>query len=146
MVAPVVRLGWRGVSGVGRRLGVNRAVGQAVDRGVDRALESDAAERAADSVLDSPAAKSVWIKVLESQQAQQLVERVAEAPEVRTAITSQGVGLLEDVRRSARQFAPQAGRRVRPLARGACCAAAQARDAPASRPAPPPGCWRSSST
>ncbi|MDP9189796.1 MAG: RDD family protein, partial [Actinomycetota bacterium] len=31
--------------------------------------------------------------------------RVAEAPEVRSAITSQGVGLLEDVRRSAREFA-----------------------------------------
>ena len=43
--------------------------------------------------------------MLESEEAQQLVERVAEAPEVRSAITSQGVGLLEDVRRSAREFA-----------------------------------------
>jgi uncharacterized RDD family membrane protein YckC len=43
--------------------------------------------------------------VLESEQAQKLVERVAEAPEVRSAITSQGLGLLEDVRQTARRAA-----------------------------------------
>ena len=43
--------------------------------------------------------------MLESEQAQKLVERVAEAPEVRSAITSQGLGLLEDVRRTARRAA-----------------------------------------
>lgn len=98
VLAPAARLGWRGARGIGRRLGVNRAL----DRGIDRALESDAAERATDRVLGSDAAQRVWTKVLASEEAQQLVERVAEAPEVRSAITSQGVGLLEDVRRSAR--------------------------------------------
>ncbi|MBA2545749.1 MAG: RDD family protein [Solirubrobacterales bacterium] len=101
VVSPVARLGWRGARGASRRLGVDRAVGRAMDR----ALESDAAEKAADKVLGSPAADRVWTKVLESEEAQKLVERVAEAPEVRSAITSQGVGLLEDVRRSAREFA-----------------------------------------
>ena len=108
VVAPVVRLGWRGASGVGRRLGINRTVGQAVDRGVDRALESDAAERAADRVLGSPAAQSVWGKFLESQEIQQMIERVTAAPELRTAIASQGVGLIEDARQSAREL----GRRL----------------------------------
>lgn len=95
---PMVRAGWRGVRGVGRRLGVNRAAGRALDR----ALESDVAERAVDRALESESVQRAWDRVLESEEAQKLVERVAEAPEVRSAITSQGVGLLEDVRRSAR--------------------------------------------
>lgn len=97
MLVPAARLGWRGARGIGRRLGVNRAIGQALD--------SDAVEQATDRVLESEPAQRVWTRVLESQEAQQLVERVAEAPEVRSAITSQGVGLLEDVRRSARELA-----------------------------------------
>jgi uncharacterized RDD family membrane protein YckC len=104
-IAPFARAGWRGARGVSRRLGIDRALGKALDRGVDRALQSDVAERAADRVLGSDAAKRAWGRVLESEEAQQLVERVAEAPEVRSAITSQGVGLLEDVRRSARKGA-----------------------------------------
>ncbi len=56
-------------------------------------------------MLETPAANQVWDKVLESEQAQKLVERVADAPEVRQAITRQGVGLLEDVRRTARRAA-----------------------------------------
>lgn len=77
-------------------------IGGAVDRGVDRAMDSEAAARATQRVLDSETAKRVWGKVLESDEAQRLVERVAEAPEVRAAITAQGVGVLEDLRRGVR--------------------------------------------
>jgi uncharacterized RDD family membrane protein YckC len=104
----VGEVGWRGARGVARRLGLDRVIGGALDRGVDRTLDSEAAARAAQRVLDSETAKRVWGKVLESEQAQQLVERVAEAPEVRAAITAQGVGLLEDLRRAVRR----AGRRL----------------------------------
>jgi uncharacterized RDD family membrane protein YckC len=99
----VGRAGWHGARGVARRLGLDRVIGGAVDRGVDRAIDSEAAARATQRVLDSETAKRVWGKVLESEQAQQLVERVAEAPEVRAAITAQGVGILEDLRRGVRQ-------------------------------------------
>jgi uncharacterized RDD family membrane protein YckC len=99
----VGRAGWRGARGIARRLGLDRAVGGAVDRGVDRALDSEAAARATQRVLDSETAKRVWGKVLESEQAQQLVERVADAPEVRAAIAQQGVGLLQDLRRGVRR-------------------------------------------
>jgi uncharacterized RDD family membrane protein YckC len=101
VATPVVRLGWRTARGVGRRLGVNPAV----ERQVNRALDSDTAARTTQRVLETPAANQVWDKVLESDQAQKLVERVAEAPEVRSAITSQGIGLLEDVRQTARRAA-----------------------------------------
>jgi uncharacterized RDD family membrane protein YckC len=42
----------------------------------------------------------VWKRLLASDQAQQLVERIAEAPEVRAAISAQGMGLIEDVGRT----------------------------------------------
>ena len=98
-LAPVARAGWNGVRGVGRRLGLDRAV----DRGVDRALDSETAARATERFLDNETTKKVWDKVLESDEAQKLVERVAEAPEVRAAITSQGIGLVEDLRRGVRR-------------------------------------------
>jgi uncharacterized RDD family membrane protein YckC len=101
----VGRAGWRGARGIAHRLGLDRVLGGALDRGVDRAIDSDAAARATQRVLDSDTAKRVWGKVLESEQAQQLVERVADAPEVRAAITRQGVGLLEDLRRGVRRAA-----------------------------------------
>src|SRR5947207_12368971 len=97
-VTPVARIGWRGARRVARRLGVDRAV----DRGVDRALDSETAARATQRVLDNETAKRVWAKVLESEEAQLLVERVAEAPEIRAAIASQGIGVLEDLRRGVR--------------------------------------------
>jgi uncharacterized RDD family membrane protein YckC len=100
-VAPVARAGWRGARGVARRLGLDRAVSDAVDRGMD----SETAARATERVLDNETTKRVWEKVLESDEAQRLVERVAEAPEVRAAITRQGVGLLEDLRRVVRRAA-----------------------------------------
>ena len=48
-------------------------------------------------MLESDAADQVWSQVLESEQAQKLVERVAQAPEVRAAITAQGAGLVTDI-------------------------------------------------
>jgi uncharacterized RDD family membrane protein YckC len=84
---------------VARRLGLDRAV----EGGVDRALDSEAAARATEKLLDNDTTKRVWDKVLESDEAQKLVERVAEAPEVRAAIASQGIGLVEDLRRGVRR-------------------------------------------
>jgi len=103
VLGSVGRAGWRGARGVARRLGLDRVIGGAVDRGVDRAIDSETAARATQRVLDSDTAKRVWGKVLESEEAQKLVERVAEAPEVRAAITAQGVGVLEDLRRGVRR-------------------------------------------
>jgi uncharacterized RDD family membrane protein YckC len=80
-------------------------VGRGVDRVVDTALQSETVERNAAKVLDSELVDRLWGRLLSSDEAQQLVERVAEAPEVRSAITSQGVGLLEDMRRSLRRAA-----------------------------------------
>src|SRR5687768_2736938 len=80
-------------------------VERGIDRVVDVALRSDTVERNAVKVLDSELVDRLWRRLLASDEAQQLVERVAEAPEVRSAITSQGVGLLEDVRRSLRRAA-----------------------------------------
>jgi uncharacterized RDD family membrane protein YckC len=103
---------------VAHATGVDRAFDQAVEEAIVRALRSPAVRRAlsratenerfADDldpqevarlvrrVLQSEAAASVWTEVLASTQAQMLVERIAEAPEVRAAITSQGAGLVRD--------------------------------------------------
>lgn len=78
----------------------------AVRRALSRAMESepfvdeldpDEVSRLAKRVLDSDAAASVWAEVLASEPAQMLVERVAEAPEIRSAIASQGAGLIRDI-------------------------------------------------
>ncbi len=98
----VGRAGWRGARGIARGLGLDRVLGGALDRGVDR-VDSETAARATQRVLDSETAKRVWGKVLESEEAQKLVERVADAPEVRAAIAAQGVGVLEDLRRGVRR-------------------------------------------
>jgi uncharacterized RDD family membrane protein YckC len=113
-VAPVARAGWRAASGVAKRLGIDRAV----ERGVDRTLDSETAARATERMLDNETTKRVWDKVLESEEAQKLVERVADAPEVRAAITRQGVGLLEDLRRGVRRAARTADTAVERVARG----------------------------
>ena len=39
----------------------------------------------------------VWRRLLASEEAQRLVERIAEAPELRAAISAQSVGFIEDV-------------------------------------------------
>jgi uncharacterized RDD family membrane protein YckC len=88
----------------------------AVERAIVRVLESDAAqesfertlsspavERAAVRILDSDLVDHVWDRLLASDEAQKLVERIAEAPEVRAAIASQGVGLIADLGRQVRK-------------------------------------------
>jgi uncharacterized RDD family membrane protein YckC len=90
----------------------------AVERAIVRVLESDAAqdalertlaspavERAAVEVLDSELVDRVWERLLASDEAQQLVERIAEAPEIRAAIASQGMGLVRDIGRQIRDIA-----------------------------------------
>ena len=63
------------------------------------ALDSHAVERALVDAVDSRLVDRVWQRILASDEAQQLVERIAQAPEVRAAIASQGVGFLDDIRR-----------------------------------------------
>jgi uncharacterized RDD family membrane protein YckC len=50
--------------------------------------------------MDSELVDEVWRRLLASDEAQQLVERIAEAPEVRAAISAQGMGLVEDIGRT----------------------------------------------
>jgi uncharacterized RDD family membrane protein YckC len=72
-----------------------------------RALASPAVERAALQVLDSELVDRVWDRLLASDEIQRTIERIAEAPEIRSAIASQGVGLLSDL---GRQISRVAGR------------------------------------
>jgi uncharacterized RDD family membrane protein YckC len=73
--------------------------GPAVEEAMRGALESPAVERALVDALDSQMVDRVWQRLLASDEAQKLVERIAQAPEVRAAIASQGVGFLDDIRR-----------------------------------------------
>jgi uncharacterized RDD family membrane protein YckC len=73
--------------------------GPVVEEAMQDALDSAAVERAITSALDSEMVDRVWRRLLASDEAQQLVERIAQAPEVRSAIAAQGVGFLDDIRR-----------------------------------------------
>jgi uncharacterized RDD family membrane protein YckC len=79
--------------------------GPAVEEAMRGALDSPAVERALVDALDSELVDTVWQKLLASDEAQRLVERIAEAPEVRAAIASQGVGFLNDIRRQIGKIA-----------------------------------------
>jgi uncharacterized RDD family membrane protein YckC len=79
--------------------------GPVVEEAVQDALESDAVKRAVLEAMDSELVDEVWRRLLASDQAQQLVERIAEAPEVRAAISAQGMGLIEDVGRTVGRVA-----------------------------------------
>lgn len=74
--------------------------GPVVEEAVEGALESEAVKKALLEAMDSELVDEVWRRLLASEEAQQLVERIAEAPEVRAAISAQGVGLLEDIGRT----------------------------------------------
>lgn len=115
----LLSVGARGTARVAKVTGVDYALNEAVEEALVRALRSPAVVRAIERaveehaanfeqgsdevaavvrrVLESDAADQVWSQVLESEQAQKLVERVAKAPEVRAAITSQGAGLVTDI-------------------------------------------------
>lgn len=115
--------GVRGAQTVGRAAGIDRAVqvaaeeamvaaveseaveralvrvlqGPLVEEAVRGALESETVKRALIEALDSEMFDEVWRRMLASDEAQRLVERIAEAPEIRAAISAQSVGFLEDV-------------------------------------------------
>jgi uncharacterized RDD family membrane protein YckC len=116
-------IGARGAGRVASATGVDRALEDALEEAIVRAMRSPAVERAvirvieqnavqeafqrtltsdeiADAVvgaLDSELADRIWVELLASPKAQMLVERIAEAPEVRAAIAQQGVGLITDI-------------------------------------------------
>ena len=71
----------------------------ALERALQQALTSDEVAEAVVEALDTELADRVWAELLASPKAQMLVERIAEAPEVRAAITQQGVGLITDLGR-----------------------------------------------
>jgi uncharacterized RDD family membrane protein YckC len=115
--------GVRGARDVGKAAGIDRAVesaaeeamvaaveSEAVERAIARvlkgpvveeamnsALESDAVKNALIDALDSELVDEVWRRLLASDETQRLVERIAEAPEIRAAISAQSVGMIEDV-------------------------------------------------
>jgi uncharacterized RDD family membrane protein YckC len=74
--------------------------GPVVEEAVEGALESERVKRALLEAMDSELVDEVWRRLLASEEVQQLVERIAEAPEVRAAISAQGAGLLEDIGRT----------------------------------------------
>src|SRR3954447_6505489 len=71
--------------------------GPVFEEAMNNALESDAVKNALVDALDSEMVDEVWRRLLASDEAQRLVERIAEAPEIRTAISAQSVGLIQDV-------------------------------------------------
>jgi uncharacterized RDD family membrane protein YckC len=71
--------------------------GPIVEEAMNSALESDAVKHALIEALDSELVDEVWRRLLASDEAQRLVERIAEAPEIRAAISAQSVGMIEDV-------------------------------------------------
>jgi uncharacterized RDD family membrane protein YckC len=71
-----------------------------VEEAVEGALESEKVKKALLEAMDSELVDEVWRRLLASDEAQQLVERIAEAPEVRAAISAQGMGLVEDIGRT----------------------------------------------
>src|SRR3954452_5080439 len=73
--------------------------GTAIQRGVEEALPSDAVAEAGVRTLATEVADRVWLEILARPTAQMLVERIAETPEVRAAIVQQGVGLVTDLGR-----------------------------------------------
>jgi uncharacterized RDD family membrane protein YckC len=71
--------------------------GPVVEEAMNSALESDTVKRALIDALDSELVDEVWKQLLASEEVQRLVERIAEAPEIRAAISAQSVGFITDV-------------------------------------------------
>ena len=68
--------------------------GPVVEEAVNGALESETVKRALIEALDSELVDEVWLRLLASEETQRLVERIAEAPEIRAAISAQSVGFI----------------------------------------------------
>ena len=118
-VTRLLSAGAKGAGRVAHATGADRALNQAAEEAIVRALRSPAVlralERAIEShdvteawgsdeiaqlvnrLLASDAAGQAWAQFLESEQAQMLVERIAGAPEIRAAIASQSAGLITDI-------------------------------------------------
>jgi uncharacterized RDD family membrane protein YckC len=79
--------------------------GPAVREAAAGALNSDQVEAAIVAALDSEMIDRVWAELLDSDETQRLIERIAEAPEVRAAITQQGLGLIDDIGRQLAKVA-----------------------------------------
>jgi uncharacterized RDD family membrane protein YckC len=79
--------------------------GPQFEEAMAQALGQPAVERALARALDSEQFDHLWARLLASDEAQRLVERIAEAPEVRAAVTAQGVGLIEDLGSQLRRVA-----------------------------------------
>ena len=76
--------------------------GPTIEAAVREALESDAVKQSVLDTIDSELVDQVWARLLESNETELLIKRIAEAPEVRAAIASQGVGLVDDLGRQIR--------------------------------------------
>lgn len=105
--------------------GIDQALETAVEDAIVRAIESEAVERSMTRILNGPLIENavrdamtsqafedalleigesdlidrIWARILDSDETQRLIERIAEAPEVRAAIASQGLGLVDDLGR-----------------------------------------------
>ena len=99
--------------------------GPVVEEAVNGALESDAVKRALIEALDSELVDEVWRRLLASDEAQQLVERIAEAPEMRAAISAQSVGLIEDIGHTIGDGDPAPRRRPSSGSRGGSSSASR---------------------
>jgi uncharacterized RDD family membrane protein YckC len=141
--ARLLGVGFKGARTVTKATGIDRAVevaaeeaivaaveSQAVERAMARVLEgpvvqeavegalgSDAVKKAVLEAMDSELVDEVWKRLLASDQAQQLVERIAEAPEVRAAISAQGMGLVEDIGRTIGSLARRLDNRFERIVR-----------------------------
>lgn len=137
--------GVRGARSVGKATGVERAVqsaaeeamvaaveseaveralvrvlqGPLVEEAVNGALESETVKRALIEALDSEMVDEVWRRLLASDETQRLVERIAEAPELRAAISAQSVGFIEDVGHTVGNVSRRADDSVERVARRA---------------------------
>lgn len=124
----ILATGTRGVQRVAGATGLDRTLETAAEEAIVRAVESEATERAIARIINGPTIEAavqealqsevvkqsvldtidselvdqVWARLLESNETELLIKRIAEAPEVRSAIASQGVGLVDDLGRQIR--------------------------------------------
>jgi uncharacterized RDD family membrane protein YckC len=92
--------------------------GPVVEEAVHGAIESDAVKRALIEALDSELVDEVWLRLLASDETQRLVERIAEAPEIRAAISAQSVGFIEDIGHTVGDATRKIDNALERLARG----------------------------